>query len=342
MTRPFVIIGENVHATRVLLRNSPRIGVDESGREAILFTDASGAPRTLAIPDSERETKSYAEGRVKHVRIAVHAAMDGGADADDGLAYLEHVVRRQVEAGAHYLDLNVDEVSLSPDDQAEAMRWLVRAVERMTDVPVSVDSSSLDTIKAGFEASSGPVPMLNSASLERLDALDVAASYGAPVIVTAAGEAGMPEGTEGRVENATRMVEASLARGIPLDRIYVDPLVFPISVDSAYGEHCLEAFRQLRARFGVEIHLTGGLSNVSFGLPNRRLLNDAFLVLAIEAGADSGIIDPTTTHPERALAADRTSRPMQLALDVMTGADLFCAEYLRAFRAGGLETPEAA
>jgi 5-methyltetrahydrofolate--homocysteine methyltransferase len=178
--------------------------------------------------------------------------------------------------------------------------------------------------------------MLNSASLERIEALDLAAQLRGPVVVTAAGESGMPTDAEGRVLSASRMVEASLAAGILLGRIFVDPLVFPIAVDSEYGRHCLDAIAELRRRFGTEIHITSGLSNVSFGLPNRRLLNDAFLILTIEAGADGGITDPTVVNVQRALAADRTSRPFQVALDVLTGVDENCRAYMKAYRAGEL------
>jgi 5-methyltetrahydrofolate--homocysteine methyltransferase len=83
------------------------------------------------------------------------------------------------------------------------------------------------------------------------------------------------------------------------------------------------------------------MSNVSFGLPNRRLINDAFLVLAMEAGADSGIIDPVTSSVERVLSLDRSSRPFQLALDVLSGADRHCRAYMKAYRAGELEVPES-
>jgi cobalamin-dependent methionine synthase I len=179
--------------------------------------------------------------------------------------------------------------------------------------------------------------MLNSASLERIDSLDFVRRSGGPVIVTAAGASGMPNGTEQRVANATAIVEAALAKEIPLTRLYVDPLVFPISVDGAFGHHVLDAIREIRERYGPDIHITGGMSNVSFGIPNRRLINDAFLVMAIEAGADSGILDPLTNPPERALSLDRDTRPFQLALDVLTGADRHCKAYMKAFRAGELE-----
>ena len=105
------------------------------------------------------------------------------------------------------------------------------------------------------------------------------------------------------------MVAHAEAHGIEHDRLFIDPLVFPISVDGAFGHHCLDAIREIRARWPAA-HITGGMSNVSFGLPNRRLINDAFLVMAIEAGADSGIIDPILNPPARALLA----RPLRAAV----------------------------
>ena len=179
--------------------------------------------------------------------------------------------------------------------------------------------------------------MLNSASLERLDALDLATEAGGPVIVTAAGDSGMPSNTEERVDNASRMVEAATDRGIPLDLIYVDPLMFPISVDGDFGKHVLDAVRAIRKRYGPEIHITGGMSNVSFGLPNRRLINDVFLLMAMEAGADSGIIDPIQNDIQRVKAVEPNTRAFQLAVDVLTGVDRNCRAYIKASRAGELE-----
>jgi 5-methyltetrahydrofolate--homocysteine methyltransferase len=273
----------------------------------------------------------------------VQVAMAGAEpDRSTALSYLRTLAQRQVKAGARFLDVNVDEVSTKLDYQLEAMRWLVRELAPLDNVRLSIDSSNLEIISAGITEASqaagtrvGP-PMLNSASLERIEALDLAAQLRGPVVVTAAGESGMPTDAEGRVLSASRMVEASLAAGILLGRIFVDPLVFPIAVDSEYGRHCLDAIAELRRRFGTEIHITSGLSNVSFGLPNRRLLNDAFLILTIEAGADGGITDPTVVNVQRALAADRTSRPFQVALDVLTGVDENCRAYMKAYRAGEL------
>ena len=344
--RDFVVIGENIHTTRVLLRKSERIAANEKGEEGIVFVDEDGASSHLRIPEEEKLSQAYREGRIKHVRLAVQVAMAGTEpDCSTALSYLRTLAQRQVKAGAHFLDVNVDEFSQKPADRIEAMRWLARTLAPLVEIPLSIDSSNLEIIGAGVAAATetagsrvGP-PMLNSASLERIEALDLAARLKGPVVVTAAGDSGMPTNTQERVVNASRMVEASLAAGIQLDQVFVDPLVFPIAVDSQYGRHCLDAIAELRRRYGAEIHITGGMSNVSFGLPNRRLLNDAFLVLAIESGADSGIVDPTVVNVQRALAAERTSRPFQLALDVFTGADENCRAYMKAYRAGELTPP---
>lgn len=342
----FVIVGENIHATRVLLKKNERIAANEDGEEGIVFVDEHGAKRHLRIPEEEKSSQAYLEDRIKHVRIAVQVAMsDHEPDRSVALSYLGVLAQRQVKAGAHFLDVNLDEFSRKHDEQVAAMRFLVSMLAPIVEVPLSIDSSDLDIIRAGLETAIETAgsrvgkPMLNSASLERIGALEVAAELKSPVVVTAAGESGVPSDAAGRVANAGRIVEASLAAGIKPEQIFVDPLVFPIAVDSGSGRDCLDAIAEIRRRFGDDIHITGGMSNVSFGLPSRRLLNDAFLVLAIEAGADSGIVDPTALNIELALAADRSARPFQLALDVITGVDSTCREYVKAYRAGEFAPP---
>jgi cobalamin-dependent methionine synthase I len=337
----FIIIGENVHTTRVIRRTDPRVGADDHGREAIVFADEHGVTRKLPISPMEQATMEYQEGRIKHVRTALRLAMEDGDDTEVALAYLRAVAHHQVESGAAFLDVNVDEVSLKLAEQKAAMRWLVGLLGPISPVPVSIDSSNLEIIEAGMEAAdthAGP-PMLNSASLERVEALDLAVDAGGPVIVTAAGASGMPDGADERVAHAEQMVRNAESRGIGHDRLYIDPLVFPISVDGEFGHHCLDAIREIRRRW-PEAHITGGMSNISFGLPHRKLINDAFLVMAVEAGADSGITDPIMNPPERALAADRFSTPFQLATNVLTGADRSCKAYLKAARAGELRSAE--
>ena len=335
----FTTIGENIHTTRVLLRRGKRITEAPDGRESVRFRDRGGDSSYLPIPDDVKRGQDYEEGRVKHVGIAVRTAMAGGPDAPIALEYLSTLVQRQERAGAHYLDLNVDEVSLKPEEQQRAMAWLAGMVQDTGSTPLSIDSSNSDTIRTGLEvvdAGRAGRPLMNSASLERIDVLDDVQRFDTRVVVTAAGESGMPAGAGERAENATRIVEAALGKGIEAADIFVDPLVFPISVDIEFGNHCLDAIRTVRDRFGPDIHITGGFSNVSFGMPQRRLINDVFLLLAIEAGADSGIIDPVTSHLDEVHGMDRESGRYRMTEDLLVGRDDRCKAFLRAHRRGHL------
>ena len=149
----------------------------------------------------------------------------------------------------------------------------------------------------------------------------------------------MPSGTEERMVRAIEMIEMGLGHGLPLSDMHVDPLVIPIGVDAEAGTAYLEAVRQLRHRFGPELHITGGVSNVSFGMPARRLISDVFLDLCVQAGQDSGIVDPVAADVARALAPDRDSETYRLAADLLTGVDAFGVEFLEAFRSGRLSGP---
>jgi 5-methyltetrahydrofolate--homocysteine methyltransferase len=333
----FVTIGENIHATRVLLRKGKRVETSADGSESILFLSASGEHRQLPVCGPITKSQDYEQGRLKHVKYAIQAAMsaDEGA-AESGRSYLQFLVGQQVAAGAQFLDINVDEISLKPAEQIAAMQWVVQAIQHWTNLPLSIDSSSIDVIEAGLSAYDrrNGRPMLNSASLERLAALDIAVEQGAEVIVTAAGDHGMPTGVEDRIYNASRIIEAADKKGIVSSDIYVDPLVFPISVDKEFAIHSLQAIHQLRQTFGSDIHFTGGFSNVSFGIPFRRVINDVFLMLAIEAGADSAIIDPVVNPPDRIANLDLNSEAYRLAEDVLMGRDEHCKKYIAAWRKG--------
>ena len=336
----FIIIGENIHTTRIVRRKGKLVNERPNGDEAVRYLDNNKKRHYLVIPEKIKQTQDYQEGRVKHITVAIQSAMSGqGPESDEGMKYLYSLAQRQINTGADFLDLNVDEISVKPEEQQIAMQWIVKTIQPISSVPLSIDSSSIDTLKIGLETSSnhqGRV-LLNSASLERLDALDLVKQHDTQVIVTAAGEAGMPQNADERVANASRMVENTLSKGISIEDIFIDPLVFPISVDAEFGNHCLDAIRLLRQRYGNEIHITGGFSNVSFGLPSRRLINDVFINLAVDAGADSGIIDPVTSKIQDVLNIDRNSRPYQLAQEMLLGVDLYCKNFLRAYRKGELQ-----
>lgn len=335
---PFIVIGENIHATRVVLRGGQRVVTLPDGRPALPFTDESNEERLLSVPDAAIVGPDGPKQKVKHVKAAVLAGMGTDEDAELGRGYVRAMARRQAEAGATFLDVNVDEVTTDVDGRIAAMRWLVRAVEDATDVPLSIDSSSPDVIRAGLATTTRTAgsPLLNSAALDRLDIVDLAAAEGCAVVLSASGARDLPSTARDRVSNARSIIEMAVARGLGLGALHVDSLVMPVAADPDVGGHFLDAVRALRSEFGTELHLTGGFSNVSFGLPARRLLNDVFIDLAAAAGADSGIIDPVANDLGRVFRQDRSARPYRLAAGLLTGADPYGGDFLVAFRAGSL------
>ena len=334
----FVVIGENIHTTRAITTKSSRL-VEQGGVEGLAFKAVNGTDLFLPLSEELKAGQDYRQKRIKHVKLAVEAGMSEDDISAVAIEYLRKIVFDQERADALYLDVNVDEISVDPEHQARAMRWLVDQVQDMSQLPLSIDSSSVELIRTGLEAirDGAERPLLNSASLERVEGLDLAREFNTRVIVTSAGQSAMPDDADERIDNASQMVEATLKRGIELADVFVDPLVFPIAVDSSYGLDSLSAIRGIRKRFGSGIRITGGMSNVSFGIPKRSVINTVFLVLALEAGADSGIIDPIQSRVDRVLALDLADYRHTMAMDMLQGRDDFCMNFIGAYKEGKLK-----
>ena len=334
----FIAIGENIHCTRIVKRNGKRASVMPDGSEVVSFT-YRGEERTLAVPpDWGRISPAFEDGKIKHVALAVWGSRNGeeqqAADARD---YLCSLAEAQIAAGARFLDVNVDEFSSAPDTQADTMAYLAGFLADRFDTPLSIDSSKPKTLNAGLARcrEAVPRPMVNSVSLERTDAIPLVQQYNAAVVVSASGREGLPADASERIANFREIIGLFDDLGIARDRMYLDPLVLPISTDPGNGMHFFDAVRQARAEFDG-VHITGGLSNVSFGMPSRKLLNMTFVRLCAEAGADSGIIDPVVMPPSSVAALDPESEPFKLAKAVLTGEDMFGMEFITAFRDGRL------
>jgi 5-methyltetrahydrofolate--homocysteine methyltransferase len=337
----FIIIGENIHCSRVVSRDGARGGRTPDGRPALRFPGPHGTDIYIPLPDATLESSEYrVSGRIKHVMAAVRVGLSGGPDAESAAAYVRWMAQRQVERGAAYLDLNVDEIDHDVDGRLDAMIWLVKAVGPTSRVPLSIDSSDAAVLQAGLDAidptwASGLPPLINSASVERPEVLDLCRERGSPVVLSCTGTT-MPTSTDDRIERAEEIVSLALDRGLARSALFVDPLVIPIGVDPDAGNAYLEAVRAIRARFGPDIHITGGVSNVSFGLPARRLIGDVFLDLCVQAGHDSGIVDPVAADIPAALAPERSAEAYRLAAEMLTGVDAFGVEFIDAYRSGRL------
>ena len=144
----------------------------------------------------------------------------------------------------------------------------------------------------------------------------------------------MPASVEDRMKNFDELLSRLSKAGIGESEIYLDPLVFPISVDSQNGNYVLQSVSQLRNRFGEEIHFAPGLSNISFGMPSRRLLNQVFTFMCREEGLDGGIVDPLQINTDVLGSLDPDSESFRMARAVLVGEDDFGMNFITAAREG--------
>jgi 5-methyltetrahydrofolate--homocysteine methyltransferase len=238
-------------------------------------------------------------------------------------AFIEKTALEQAQAGADYLDVNA---GTSPDRETDDMLWLIGIVQEVTELPICIDSSSPGTLAAAL-AHVKQTPMVNSVNADpaRLEAfLPLIRDKEAPVIALALDESqtGMPKTVGERMENVRRVMEAAASYGIPEERLYIDPLIMSVATDDTAGPAVLEAIRAIRAAYPAA-HITGGLSNISFGLPVRELVNRTFLTLAMAAGMDSAVVNP----------ANRALIESLKATDLILGRDRFCRSYTKAVKA---------
>jgi 5-methyltetrahydrofolate--homocysteine methyltransferase len=231
--------------------------------------------------------------------------------------YVKAIALRQVAAGADILDVNVGVPGV---DEVDLLPKVAKLVSETVDVPLCLDSANRDALAAALAVLPGH-PLVNSvngeeASLEAI--LPVIKEFGAPVIGLVMDDDGIPNDADKRVAVAGKIIERAGKYGIPIEDIIIDPLVLTIGADNNAGAVTLETVRRVQDEFGVNINL--GASNVSFGLPGRQTINQAFLALAIGAGATCAITDPI-----KLVSSIR-------AADLIVGRDNFAARYIDYWR----------
>ena len=241
------------------------------------------------------------------------------------VAFIQKLASDQAGAGAIWIDVNA---GTPTDREPDDLIWLVQTVQAAVDKPLCLDSANPAALEAALPHVK-QAPLINSISGEQgriTGVLPLAARAQGGVIALAMDDKGIPATTEGRLEIARRLIGLTREAGIPDEQVYVDPLVMTIGASGNAGRIALATVRAIKAEF-PRVHFTSGLSNVSFGLPVRSLINRAFLTLMLEAGLDSAILDPMDPELRRAI----------LAAEVVLGIDRHCLGYTRAFRAGLLE-----
>lgn len=245
-------------------------------------------------------------------KVFAAALLEGDLD------HVRNLARTQAAAGADILDVNVgvpgmDEVSVMPE--------VVQAVSAEVDLPLCIDTASPDALAAALSVAPGKV-LVNSVNGEEQSlaaVLPMVQQSGAAVIGLTMDERGIPADAETRAAIAERIIERAAGIGIPIEDVVIDPLVLTIGADPNAGRVTLEAIELISNRFGVNISL--GASNVSFGMPERHTLNQAFLALAIQAGATC-----VMTHVARLGLTIR-------ATEALLGRDPYAGRYIKMFRA---------
>jgi 5-methyltetrahydrofolate--homocysteine methyltransferase len=239
--------------------------------------------------------------------------------------FIQSEAKAQAEAGAHYIDVNA---GAFVGEEAEYLKWTIDAVQEICDLPLCIDSPDAEVIRQVMPLAR-VTPMINSITLEpaRLDGmLPLIADFKTKVIGLCQSEDSIADSTEAKVEMASQLVEKTKSAGIPADHLYIDPLVYPLATDTTSALATLEAIALIMKQF-PGVHTVCGLTNISHGLPSRRLVNRTFLVSAIVRGLDAAIMDPTDKQLYSSLRAGVA----------IAGKDEFCMEFIRAFRAGRLE-----
>ena len=230
----------------------------------------------------------------------------------------------QVSAGAAFIDVNA---GVFVEKEPEYLAWLVETVQEVTDAPCAIDSPSPEAIESALAVHKG-TPLINSISLEsdRYEALlPIISGTDFKVIALCMSDDGMPVTVDDRLRIADKLINNLVRNSVALENIYVDPLVQPISTDKSYGIEFLDAVEQIMKRY-PGVNTACGLSNISYGLPERKLLNQTFMTMAICKGLSGAIVNPL----------DQKMMASIVVAETLAGRDDFCMQYLSSYRGGKL------
>jgi 5-methyltetrahydrofolate--homocysteine methyltransferase len=247
----------------------------------------------------------------------------GQAILDRNDNFLRELARVQYECGANFLDVNA---GVASGNEEEDLPWLVEVVQKEVPIPLMLDSANPEALKAALSVyrHSEP-PILNSISGEEEKwnkLFPIISEKKCKIVVLLMDDQGIPKTNEERLMIARRLFQRLTEAGLPSDHIYFDILVFSVAVEPEAALVTLETVKTVRSNF-PQSHTICGVSNVSMGLPGRKLINRTFLAMAIYAGLDTLLID----------VRDQALLSSIYASKILINQDPYCLEYLQAYRA---------
>lgn len=237
--------------------------------------------------------------------------------------YIRKIAKEEEEAGATYLDVNCGTFI---ETEVPTMEWLVENITQETSLPLCIDSPNPLALEAGLKMSKNGKPMINSITDEtpRWNAvLPLIKEYSTKIVALCIDDRGMPKTQEDRLRIADSLIIKLTSAGVPIDDIYIDPLIKPISAGDKHGIEVLVAVQKIMEGY-PGVHTVCGLTNISYSLPARKLLNRTFMIQTMARGMDSYILDPTNKEMRGALLASQT----------LMGQDRFSRKFLKGFRDG--------
>lgn len=252
---------------------------------------------------------------------AIRPAME----SRDAAAIID-LARRQSEAGACFIDVNA---GMFYNNEIETLEWLIETIQAEVKTPFAIDSPNAKAILAGLKANRNGKPIINSITGEKeriAGILPLISEYKTGIIALCMDDRGMPETSAERVEIAHNLISLLSREGVAHDDIYIDPMIRPIGTGAHYGIVALETMRAVKTEY-PDVHIACGLSNISFGIPARKVVNQAFLVAAMTSGMDGAILDPL----------DKKLMTFLYATEALLGVDDFCMNFITKFREGELE-----
>jgi len=232
---------------------------------------------------------------------------------------IKYLAKIQTDAGAAFIDCCA---SVEEGIEVETLKWMIELIQEVTDVPICVDSPSSQICVEALKYCNKP-GLLNSVSMEgdKIDTVfPVIADTGWSCVALLCDDSGIPDKKK-RIEVFEGIMKKAEEYKIDPSRLYIDPLVVTCSTDTTALTAFAEVTRIIKEMYPT-IHITSGLSNISFGLPARKYINQAFLVMAMTAGMDSAILDPT----------NKDSLGLLYATEILLEKDDFCLEYITAYR----------
>ena len=249
-------------------------------------------------------------------------AIRGAVEKKDA-EYIKKIAKAEEEAGAGYIDVNCGTFM---ETEIETMEWLVDTILPEVSIPLCIDSPNAKALKAGLKKATNGKPMINSITDEapRWNAvLPLVKEFNAKIIALCIEDAGMPKTQEDRLRIADNLINKLTKEGIALDDIYIDPLIKPISAGQKHGIEVLEAVQKIMEGY-PGVHTVCGLTNISYSLPARKVLNRTFMIQTAARGMDSYILDPTNNDMRGAVVASTA----------LLGEDRFCRNFIKGYRQG--------